>query len=195
MRRDPAKASAAGPVSAPRGRGFRHAGVLVEERIRSAGEKRGFAVTRLLTRWDEIVGADTARLARPIKLSWARGARRSAGGLGATLTLVTSGAAAPMVQMLLPRIRERVNACYGYTAVARIVLSQTTAQMPAGGVAAGFSEAQAPFAPATPRTEPAVAGRAAELAAGVRDDGLRTALESLACNILSRAERSKGKTQ
>lgn len=191
MRRAPSPS----PVSAPRGRGFRHAAGLVEERIRAAGEKRGFAVTRLLTRWDEIVGADTARLARPMKLSWARGARREGGGLGATLTLITSGAAAPMVQMLLPQIRDRVNACYGYNAVARITLSQTAPQMPE----AGFAEGQAAFAPAPSRARPegetAVAGRAAELAAGVTDDRLRAALEALAQNVLSRADRSKGTTR
>jgi hypothetical protein len=179
--------------TAPRGRGFRHSAGLIEAQLRATGEKRGFAVTRLLTRWDEVVGAEIARLARPVKLGWGRGAKGRGSGLGATLTLVTSGAAAPMVQMMIPQIRERVNACYGYHAVSQILLTQTAPAMPA----AGFAEGQADFAPApatprsAPRPDPAVEARAAALAGGVADAGLRAALETLARNVLSRADRSK----
>lgn len=188
------------PRAAPRAFGFRHAARLVEDRVRAAGESRGFAVARLLTHWDEIVGPETARLARPLKLSWGRG-KRSA-GLGATLTLATSGAAAPMVQMLAPQIRDRVNACLGHAAVARIALSQT-AQTPAAGFgempAAGFAEAQAEFAgprgQAGGRAAAALSAEAAQAAEGVRDPALRAALEALARNVLSRHKQSTREKQ
>ncbi len=172
-----------GPTPARRGRGFRHAAALVEDRIRSAGEKRGFAVARLLTRWDEIVGPDTARLARPVKLGWARGKRTQ--GLGATLTLAVPGPAAPMVQMLAPRIVERVNAALGFAAIARIALQQGPAPEPA----AGFAEPAAPF---TPAAKPDHDDRAARAAAGVQDPALRAALESLGRSVLSRHDNRKG---
>ena len=49
-------------------RGFEPAAGLVQDRIRKAGESRGFAVSRLLTHWAEIVGADTAACTRPVKM-------------------------------------------------------------------------------------------------------------------------------
>jgi hypothetical protein len=160
-------------------RGFEAASGLVSDRIRAAGEKRGFAVARLLTHWAEIAGEDLARVTRPVKVGYAQG------GFGATLTLLTTSAHAPMVQMQLPRLRERVNACYGYNAIARITLTQTA---PTGFAEGQTQFAPAPKAPAPPPPDPEVTARAAETAGGIRDDGLRTALEALARNILSRSK-------
>lgn len=166
------------PPSPPsrRMRGFEPAAGLLRERIRVAGEQRGFAMTRLLTHWAEIVGDDLARATRPVKVGYARG------GMGATLTLLTRAATAPMVQMQLPQIRERVNACYGYNAVSRISLTQTAAT--------GFAEGQAEFAPApkaaSPAPDPAITARARDATVGVQDENLRAALARLAQNILTR---------
>lgn len=172
------------PSSRPRrAGGFRHAARLVEGRVKAAGARRGFAVARLLTHWEAIVGPEAARLARPVRLNWGRGKR--AEGLGATLTLEAPGAAAPILQMMLPQIRERVNAALGHAAVARIVLN-------AGAAAPGFAEAQAGFAPAPRREDPGLGARAAAAAADVQDPGLRAALEALARNVLSRSEDRKG---
>ena len=88
-------------------RGFESAAGLLRDRIRSASEARGFAVARLLTHWAEVVGEETAAMALPVKVSFGRE------GFGATLTLLTTGAVAPLLQMQLPKIRDRVNACYG----------------------------------------------------------------------------------
>ncbi|MGB3278029.1 MAG: DUF721 domain-containing protein, partial [Pseudorhodobacter sp.] len=112
-------------------RGFEAASGLLKERIRTAGEARGFAVTRLLTAWAEIVGADVAAITRPVKVGYGKG------GLGATLTLLTTSANGPMVQMQLPAIKEKVNACYGYAAISRITITQTAPS--------GFAEGQAEF--------------------------------------------------
>ncbi|OJY36221.1 MAG: RNA-binding protein [Rhodobacterales bacterium 65-51] len=157
-------------------RGFEAASGLLKDRIRSAGESRGFAVTRLLTHWPDVVGADLARITRPVKVGFARGA------FGATLTLLVKPTDAPMVQMQLPRIKERVNACYGYAAIGRITLTQTAPS--------GFAEGQAQFAPAPPAAPkpvaPEIAREARATAEGVQDEGLRSALETLAQNILTR---------
>ena len=164
-----------------RHKGFEAAGRLVGDRVRRAGETRGFAVSRLLTHWAEVVGPEIARMARPVKMSYARE------GFGATLTLLVSGAAAPLVQMELPRIREKVNACYGYNAVSRVVLTQTAAN--------GFAEPAAAFdhaPPAPPEPAPEVRQKARETVGDVADPGLRAALEALAQNVLSRPDRQKG---
>jgi hypothetical protein len=157
-------------------RGFERAAGLLQTRIREAGEARGFAVSRLLTHWAEIVGADTAAVARPVNVSHARG------GFGATLTVLTTGAQAPMLEMQKETIRERVNACYGYAAIQRVRITQTAPT--------GFAEGQVAFTPA-PKTaaatqDPALRRQAEAAAAPVTDDGLRRALEALGQNVLSR---------
>lgn len=165
-----------------RQKGFQPAARLVGDRVRRAGESRGFAVSRLLTHWAEVVGPEIARMARPVKMSYGRE------GFGATLTLLVSGPAAPVVQMELPRIREKVNACYGYNAVSRVVVTQTAAQ--------GFAEPAAGFdhAPPAPPPEPApeIRQKARDSVGDVADPGLRAALEALAENVLSRPDRQKG---
>jgi len=185
MTRQP-RSSATGPAKPIRRmRGFEAASGLVKDRIRTAGESRGFAVSRLLTHWEDIVGADLAGMTRPVKVGYARE------GFGATLTLLTRAAEAPMVQMQLPLIREKVNACYGYNAISRISLTQTAAT--------GFAEGQAEFGPApkpaVKTLDPAIARQATAVAAGVHDDSLRAALEALAQNVLNRTKPEKrGKT-
>lgn len=156
-------------------RGFEAAVGFLRDPIRNATESRGFAVTRLLTHWPEVVGEDLAAMTRPVKIGHTRE------GMGATLTLLVASAHAPMVQMQLPRIVEKVNAVYGYRAISRIALTQTAAT--------GFAEGQAEFITkpkATPPPAPEVVAEARETAAPITDPGLRAALEALAQNILTR---------
>ncbi len=155
-----------------RKRGFERASALAAGRIRSASESRGFAVSRLLTHWGEIVGPDIARMARPVDVTYGQ-------KFGATLTLLTTGANAPMLEMQKDMIRERVNTCYGYAAVQKVRITQTAAT--------GFAEGQAVFDPkpeAHPTQAP-VTPAAREAAATVADTGLREALERLGANVLS----------
>jgi hypothetical protein len=153
---------------------------LVESRVRRAGESRGFAVTRLLTHWEEVVGPDFAAIARPVKVTYGRG------DMGATLVVLTTGAQAPMLEMQKDTLRARINACYGYSAISRITLTQTAP--------VGFSEGQAVFTSA-PKAhaapDPAVTREAAEVAAPVADEGLRKALQQLACNVLAANKRKR----
>ncbi len=167
-----------GATGKPRkAKGFRQAGRLVEREIREVGESRGFAVSRLLTHWAEIAGEGLAGRTRPVDVKYGRS------GLGATLTVLTTGAEAPMVEMSKEKLRERVNACYGYNAISRIRVTQTAPT--------GFAEGQADFdhapkAPLPTKPDPADIARAAETAAPVTDPGLRAALENLGARILSR---------
>ena len=163
------------PSAAHRMRGFEPAFGLRKDAVRAAGESRGFAVARLLTHWAEAVGEDMARKTRPVKIGYGKG------GVGATLTLLVKAAEAPMVQMDLPRLKDRVNAVYGYAAISHIHLTQTAAT--------GFAEGQAEFTPApkaAKHPDPATTARAEAAADGVSDPSLRSALEQLAQNILTR---------
>ncbi|OSP55073.1 DUF721 domain-containing protein [Pseudoruegeria sp. SK021] len=162
-----------------RGKGFTQASGLVQSQIRKASEGRGFAVTRLLTHWEEVVGQDIAAICLPVKIGYGRG------GLGATLTVLARGAAGPMLQPQLPRIRDRVNACYGYNAVARITVTQTAPT--------GFSEGQSPFRAApTPvraaQPDPTVLAVAETATNDIADPELRAALAGLGSRILTRSK-------
>lgn len=159
--------------------GFKSASKLLESRIRKAGETRGFAVTRLLTHWEEIAG-ELASMARPVDVTYGRQ------GFGATLTLLTTGPMAPMVEMQKDMLREKVNAVYGYNAIARVRVTQTAAT--------GFAEGQVDFttrsAPAAKQPPtPEVLTRARDVAEGVGDESLRSALEALARNVLSKHDK------
>lgn len=162
--------------SARRGKGFRRTAALVEPRVKNASAKRGFAVARVLTHWAEIVGEEIARAARPVDVKYGRE------GFGATLTLLVRGAEAPLLEMQKERIRETVNACYGYNAIQKIRFTQTAAS--------GFGEAAEPFEPA-PVPPPAVTRAAEDAASGVADEALRKALEALGSRILCDAKQTK----
>ncbi len=159
-----------------RKRGFEQAGALASGRIRKASETRGFAVSRLLTHWADVVGPDVARVARPVEVKYGR-------GFGATLTLLTTGAEAPMLEMQKDAIRERVNACYGYAAIQKVRITQTAAT--------GFAEGRAVFEPAQARkvAERAVTPEAERATRHIEDKGLRAALERLGTNVLSHSKR------
>ncbi|MEM7319148.1 MAG: DciA family protein, partial [Pseudomonadota bacterium] len=119
---------------------------------------------------------EIAAIARPVQVGYAQG------GFGATLTVLTTGAQAPMLDMQKEQIRQKVNAVYGYKAISRVRITQTAPT--------GFAEGQVQFEhrpvhsnkPDTPEIE-AEAKRVAE---GVTDLALRDALHRLARNVLTK---------
>ena len=157
-------------------RGFVQTGGILNQSIRRASEKRGFSETRLLTQWAEIVGPALAGMSQPVKVAYGRES------FGATLTVLTNGANAPMVQMEIPRIKDRVNACYGYAAISHIRITQTAAT--------GFAETQTPYRhDATPaKVNPVKAAEIDQSVETVESDLLRSALAVLGRNILSRTK-------
>ena len=157
--------------------GFARTSKLLSPQVRRASETRGFAQSRVLTHWPEIAGEDIATITRPVQVTYSRN------GFGATLVVLTTGANAPMVEMQKDMIRERVNAVYGYNAIARVRVTQTATS--------GFSDGQVSFAhrsdtPAAPVVDPAVQARVTATVTDVTDQGLRVALERLATNVISR---------
>lgn len=157
-------------------RGFKRTSALLTDRIRQASESRGFAVSRLLTHWEEIVGSEIAAAARPVKVGY--GQR----GFGATLTLLTTGPQAPLIEMQKETLREKVNAVYGYNAISRVHVTQTAP--------VGFAEGQVAFRgrdkPKAQTADPETEAEARAAAAPVADTGLRAALERLGRNVLSK---------
>ena len=160
-------------------KGFAHATKFMAADIRRIGEARGFAESRLLTRWPEIAGEAIAACTRPAKVTYAKGA------FGATLTLQVTGARATEIQMQTDWLRERINACYGYAAISSIRLSQTPAE--------GFAEPATSFDHET-ESAPSEAEEKliAEQTQNVHDNELREQLQLLGRNVKTTGKR-KGK--
>ncbi len=159
-----------------RRRGFEPASKLVAGHMRGPLEKRGFAETKLITHWEEIVGAEIADVATPVKVRHARGS-----GFGGTLILLTTGGHAPLLEMQKDIIKTKVNACYGYNAVSRVQITQTAPT--------GFAEGQVQFR-AKPKAKPAptpeILEAAKAAATPIQDQELKDALERLARNVLTK---------
>ena len=165
------------PESEPprrRKRGFETAGALLVGAIKAPAEKRGFGEAKLLTHWPEIVGDDIAAIARPVKITYGR-------GFGGTLVVLTTGAHAPVLEMQKEHLLDRVNATYGYRAVAHVHITQTAPT--------GFAEGQVAFRAARPKAppppDPEQLARAMESVATIEDPGLKQALARLARNVLT----------
>lgn len=167
------------PPRRPTTKGFARTASLLTGKIRKASESRGFAQSRLLTNWAEVAGEDAAAISRPVEVSYGRG------GMGATLTLLTTGANAPILEMQKEQLRARVNAVYGYNAIARVRVTQTAAT--------GFAEGRVAFEGAPKKQsaapDPAIRARACETTANIGDESLRDALARLGENILNKNNR------
>ncbi|QQA43060.1 DUF721 domain-containing protein [Pelagovum pacificum] len=167
-------------------KGFARAASLMQSRIRTASESRGFAVSRLLTHWAEVVGPDTAAICRPVKINFGRGKE-----LGATLVVLTTGPQAPMLEMQKDRIREKVNACYGYGAINRVQITQTAPT--------GFAEGQAVFSPDRRKRDaepdPGAVASARQSTDSIESEELRLALERLGSNVIARQAKGPDRRQ
>ena len=131
---------------------------LTSEFLADAFKKQGFAATELVTRWKDIVGADIAAHAEPIKLQWPRETDGEPAE-PATLVLRVEGPVAIEIQHQSAVILERINRFFGWQAVGRIALRQ-----------APLSRPKVRAAP--PKIDAAEAARVEATLTGVADDGL-----------------------
>ena len=133
--------------------------------------KRGFAEAQLVAQWPAIIGDSLAAGVTPEKLSFPRGERRDG-----TLHLRVAPGLGLEVQHREPVLIERINAFFGYRAVARLALKQGP-------------PAAAP--PAPPQKRPLEAAERQLLArdlAAIDDDALKTALERLGEAVIGSAK-------
>ena len=158
----------------------RAVGAMLPKITRKVFEKFGFSTATLLTDWAIIVGADLAAFTAPERLKWPRGyegaatGEAEAGRPGATLMLRVEPARALDVQYKARLLIDRINAYFGYRAVAEIRLVQAPLIKSGGELVARRG--------ASPPGTPGAAVQA------VADDALREALASLEASI--RAENA-----
>ena len=122
------------PETARSRKGFQHAAATARGAVDRIAGKQGFAEANVLLNWPAIAGAELAATCQPVKVTY--GPQRT---LGATLIVQASSARAPEIEMKGPMIVERVNQYYGYRAISRLKVTQSTGL----GPSPGFSEAQA----------------------------------------------------
>lgn len=143
--------------------GLRALAAALERVTRATFRRRGFAEAGVLSQWPAIVGAELAARSCPEKLAF-----RPGEGKGGTLHVrVTSGFATEL-QHLEPLVLERINAYFGFPAVARLAMTQ--GPLP--------ETAHAHPAPAR-ALDAAEEAAIAESVGGTADSGLATALRDL----------------
>lgn len=155
----------------------RAVGSYIPRLTRKAFEKYGFSAATLLTDWASIVGADLARCTEPERLKWPTGVgiydeieSSTRGRPGATLVLRVDPQRALDVQYKSQQVIDRINAYFGYAAVAALRMLQ------------------APLRPVESRPTVSVARSLpvdAELEA-IPDAALRGALQRMAHGIVMR---------
>jgi hypothetical protein len=157
--------------------GVKAVGSFLPALTRKAFEKYGFSTASVVTDWAAIAGVELAAYTAPERLKWPRGGERTeedgpAAGpksrQGATLVLRVDGARALDVQYKARQIIERINAYFGYAAIAEL----RTVQAPIGsGPASASPPIRRPVAPLTQEV------------ASIADPGLRSALARLGAGV------------
>jgi hypothetical protein len=144
----------------------------------AAFRRFGFVQSSIVSRWREIVGLRYAAVSSPESIRFPVGKKKEG-----VLTLVVEGAHAPMMQHVAPAIVERVNAFFGYPAVARVAFRQGIVQA-ARAKARRAPQSLGPFGTApSPGQADVLSEIPAELGDSLRevaDPELRACLESLA---------------
>lgn len=166
----------------------RSVGALTPAVTRAAFEKFGFATAQLAADWRVIVGDRLAETTAPEKLKWpgrtgagstgdmpGEDSKERSGRGGATLFVRVEPAVALDVQYKAALIVERVNAWFGYRAVAGLRILQGGVRQP---VQQGSNEPPRPSAPKV---------RAAfKPIDDIADAGLKAALERMQAGLVNR---------
>jgi hypothetical protein len=145
----------------------------------AAFARYGFAYGELLSQWAAIAGQDIGKACKPERISWPRQAGETRQRQGGTLILRADPGRALELHYETPRLIERINAFYGYAAIAAIKVRQAPA--PASKTAVKSQ-------PTLPTAQ--MAALDTELS-GVGDEALRDALRRLGTGALSRCKTSQ----
>ena len=160
-------------ISRGRGAPSKSVGAFVPGLTRKAFEKFGFSTASLIMDWPRIAGADLAQWTTPERVKWPQGfetaelAQESGSRPGATLVLRVDPARALDVEYRSRQIVERINAYFGYRAIAEIRILQ--APLPAHATASARAQAPKPEAPpVAPSSNDPLARALARMEAGVK---------------------------
>jgi len=156
--------------------------------------RHGAVWAGLLVDWPGIIGSPLCDICVLEKISWPRhgnepakdqaGAARASSRhqkIGGTLVLKVAYGRALEIQHTIPQIIDRINAYYGYSAIAQIRIIQGKVEKPKISPKRILSP-----------LDPVKAGQLDSQMSDIKDDSLKTALRHLAKGVL--AEKNKQKT-
>ena len=147
--------------------------------------RHGAAWAGLLANWATIVGDELDAISQPEKIRWPgqqdseQTGRSKHQKIGGVLTIKVAYGRALEVQYTAPQIIDRINAYYGYSAIAQLKIIQ-------GKVSKTAAPENPPLPPLSPDQARALAGEMDNIA----DDGLKDALSRLAQGILASKNRA-----
>lgn len=144
----------------------------VEDMVEPSARKRGFALSRLVAHWGEVVG-DMAAWCKPVELSLGKDNRNG------TLKLSIASGRGPQAQQMTPTIIDRVNASFGYAAIARVTFVQTMSQQPIVTVEPAAGSTTPSESPAGETLKPDNVWTLDEKLARIKSPELRAALRRL----------------
>jgi hypothetical protein len=142
---------------------------LVGPCMTDAFARQGFTSCEIVTHWDDIVGAEVAAVAEPIRMQWIRTRDRD-DSTPATLVLRVEGPAAIEIQHMSGVIIARVNRYLGWQAVGALALRQAPLM-------------RRGQKPERPKIDEGAAAAVAAQMTGIADDALRAALGRLGAAI------------
>jgi hypothetical protein len=137
--------------------------------LTNAFKRQGFTSCELVTHWEEIVGAEIAAHAEPIRMQWSRASDPDESP-PATLVLRVEGPTAIEIQHQSAVIVERINRYFGWQALAGIALRQAPL-------------ARRRAKPARRKIDQELADAISSQMTGITDDALRAALGRLGAAI------------
>lgn len=157
----------------------RSVGEFLPSLMRPAFEKYGFSSAAILTDWAALAGPELAAYTAPERLKWPRQkpGEESKGKMqqtGATLILRVAGARALEVEHRRPQIIERLNASFGYRAVAEIRVVQAPLE----------KRETRPVRPGAPTAKHSLGLE------NIGEERLRSAITRLACGIEARQQQA-----
>jgi hypothetical protein len=152
---------------------------LIEPALGASLKKQGFASADLLLTWTELVGERLAAVSQPRKILWPRKPRglRDDEPEPGVLVLRVEGGLAIEIQHMAPLIVERVNAYYGWRAIARLTIEQGVLR-------------RAKPRKLRPEPSPEAQAEAQARSQGIADEGLREAVARLGALLIDKAHHS-----
>jgi hypothetical protein len=143
--------------------------------------RHGAAWAGLLSSWATIVGDDLAAISEPDKIRWPghRGTQQTGRSkhqkIGGVLTIKVAYGRALEIQHTAPQIIDRINAYYGYSAIAQLKITQ-------GKIAKPEKQSKVVLPPLADNQKQALENQIGDIA----DDGLKGALSRLARGVLAK---------
>lgn len=155
-------------------------GDLVAKAVDPVLKRRAGMSAGLTAGWSGIVGEELAAHSQPLKIKWPKRAREADDAFEpATLVIAASGMWALRIQHQTGEIIGRVNAFFGYHAIARIAIEQKS-----------FADAaKKPAQNAPPKLSADAVKRLEEMTSDIDDEDLRRSVKALGARII--AERKK----